>query len=47
VRNDIVRHSSKLNWGYYGSGPAQLAFALLMDALGHASSAGQLYQAFK
>jgi hypothetical protein len=47
VRNDLVRHSTALNWGYYGSGPAQLAFALMMDALGDAFTAGQFYQAFK
>jgi|SRR5215831_1452781 len=47
VRNDVVGHSTGFNWGYYGSGPAQLAFALLIDALGDAHTAGSLYQAFK
>jgi hypothetical protein len=47
IRNDLVRHAAALNWGYYGSGPAQLAFALLMDVFGDAFIAGQTYQAFK
>ena len=34
-------------WGYGGSGPAQLALALLVDALGDAELAEQHYQAFK
>jgi hypothetical protein len=47
VRNDLVRHSTALNWGYYGSGPAQLAFALLMDTLNDTFSACQLLHAFR
>jgi hypothetical protein len=32
----MVRHSpTGLNWGYGGSGPADLARSLLLDALGH------------
>ncbi len=34
-------------WGYSGSGPAQLALALLMDALGNAELALKHYQDFK
>jgi len=34
-------------WGYNGSGPAQLALALLMDALGDAELALKHYQDFK
>ncbi|MEO6035413.1 MAG: DUF6166 domain-containing protein [Verrucomicrobiota bacterium] len=34
-------------WGYGGSGPAQLALALLMDALGDAELALKHYQDFK
>ena len=34
-------------WGYGGSGPAQLALAILMHALGDADRALRLYQDFK
>lgn len=34
-------------WGYAGSGPAQLALAVLADHLGDAESALDLYQEFK
>lgn len=34
-------------WGYLGSGPAQLALALLLDALGEKERAVGLYQDFK
>ena len=30
---DISSHSSEFNWGYGGSGPAQLALALVYDAI--------------
>lgn len=35
------------NWGYCGSGPAQLALALLLDALGSKRAAEIWYQQFK
>lgn len=35
------------NWGYHGSGPAQLALAILLDATGDAERALDQYQAFK
>lgn len=35
------------NWGYGGSGPAQLALALLLDALRQRSAAVRWYQQFK
>lgn len=35
------------NWGYSGSGPAQLALALLLDAVGDAELAARHYQDFK
>jgi hypothetical protein len=35
------------NWGYGGSGPAQLALALLLDATGSAEVAERWYQWFK
>ena len=35
------------NWGYLGSGPAQLALALLLDAIGDEARSLALYQSFK
>ena len=44
-----VNHSpTGFCWGYYGSGPAQLAFAILLDHLnGDVDRAKSLYQDFK
>jgi Family of unknown function (DUF6166) len=48
LRLDLRNHSpTGFAWGYGGSGPAQLALALLADALGDDERALQLYQAFK
>ena len=49
-RNDLVNHSPNgFEWGYAGSGPAQLSFALLLDYLGdkRLEKAQKLYQRFK
>lgn len=47
-RNDLRNHSpTGFEWGYGGSGPAQLALALLADALQDDEAALSLYQAFK
>ena len=47
-RLDLVNHSpTGLEWGYGGSGPAQLALALLCDALEDDARAQDLYQDFK
>jgi hypothetical protein len=47
-RLDLRNHSpTGFEWGYGGSGPAQLALALLVDALGDAEEALTLYQPFK
>lgn len=47
-RNDLRNHSpTGVSWGYAGSGPAQLALALLADATGDDEIALQLYQEFK
>jgi hypothetical protein len=46
-RNDLASHSDGLNWGYCGSGPAQLAIALLADATGYEELAQYFYQKFK
>lgn len=47
-RLDIRNHSpSGFEWGYLGSGPAQLALAILADHLGDDHEAQMLYQRFK
>ncbi len=47
-RFDIRRHSpTGFEFGYGGSGPAQLALAILADALGDDELAQQHYQRFK
>ncbi|WP_423751857.1 DUF6166 domain-containing protein [Salinirarus marinus] len=44
----LVNHSpSGFEWGYGGSGPAQLALALLLDYTGDEAFALDHYQAFK
>jgi hypothetical protein len=46
-RNDVVNHSpGGFAWGHGGSGAAQLALAILCDAIGP-GQARLLYQAFK
>jgi hypothetical protein len=48
IRLDLENHSpTGFNWGYGGSGPAQLAIALLADALGNDLQAIRLHQSFK
>jgi hypothetical protein len=48
LRLDLWNHSpTGFNWGYGGSGPAQLALALLCDVLGDDREAVRLHQAFK
>ena len=47
-RLDLWNHSpSGFEWGYGGSGPAQLALALLADHLGDDDKAIKLHQDFK
>jgi hypothetical protein len=47
-RFDLRNHSPDgFNWGYGGSGPAQLALALLADALDDDERAQVIYQDFK
>jgi len=47
-RFDLKRHSPDgYNWGFGGSGPAQLALALVADALGDDERAQRVYQDFK
>lgn len=48
MRLDLRNHSpTGMNWGYAGSGPAQLALAILADALDDDTRALALYQRFK
>jgi hypothetical protein len=48
LRLDLDNHSpTGFEWGYAGSGPAQLALALLADALRDDADALQLHQCFK
>ena len=45
---DLWNHSpTGFEWGYAGSGPAQLALALLADALGNPEEASRYHQEFK
>lgn len=47
-RYDLVNHSPDgFEWGYGGSGPAQLSLALCADALGDGPKALRVYQYFK
>jgi hypothetical protein len=47
-RQDVVNHSpAGISWGYNGSGPAQCAFAILLDYLGDEQAARSQYQEFK
>lgn len=48
LRHDLRNHSPDgAEWGYSGSGPAQLALALLADATGDDDLAQRHYQRFK
>src|SRR5262249_47817253 len=47
-RFDLFNHSpTGFEWGYGGSGPAQLALAILADALGNDLDAMRLHQRYK
>lgn len=47
-RYDLRNHSPDgFEWGYGGSGPAQLALALVADATGDDELARKVYQKFK
>jgi Family of unknown function (DUF6166) len=48
LRTDLRNHSpTGFEWGYGGSGPAQLALALCADATGDDARALKVYQRFK
>ncbi len=42
----FVNHSSEFSWGYYGSGPSQLALAILLELYNSRIAMGS-YQHFK
>lgn len=45
---EVFNHSpTGFEWGYSGSGPAQLALALLLDVINDKATAIQLHQEFK
>lgn len=47
-RLDLAKHSpTGFEWGYGGSGPAQLALAILADVLGDDEKAARYHQWFK
>ncbi|HEY7328650.1 MAG TPA: DUF6166 domain-containing protein [Gemmataceae bacterium] len=46
-RHDLRQHSTEFNWGFGGSGPAQLALALAADVLGDDDRAQAVYQMVK
>jgi hypothetical protein len=48
LRLDLFNHSpTGFEWGYGGSGPAQLALAILADLTGDGALAVRLHQKFK
>jgi hypothetical protein len=47
LRHDLRKHSEAFEWGYGGSGPAQLALALAADVLGDDDKAQDIYQRLK
>lgn len=47
ARRDLFSHSHGYEWGYAGSGPAQLALAILAHALRDDERALRLHQQFK
>jgi hypothetical protein len=48
LRLEVFNHSpSGFEWGYLGSGPAQLALAILCDYLGEPQLAVRFYEEFK
>jgi Family of unknown function (DUF6166) len=47
-RLDLYNHSPDgFEWGYGGSGPAQLALAIIADHLGNGKKAFEIYHDFK
>ena len=47
ISRKLIDHSNEFNWSYGGSGPAQLALAILLDMWGDPHMALSHYQRFK
>jgi len=47
IRHDIAMKSEGFEWGYGGSGPAQLAIALIADACGRRHCTAAIYRRVK
>ena len=47
IRHDLCDHSKDFDWGYSGSGPAQLSFAILFNLFGNKEIAEILKGSFK
>lgn len=47
LSDDLRKHSTEVAWGYQGSGPSQLALALVRDATADTELAQRVYQEFK
>jgi hypothetical protein len=47
LRHDLRLHSAEFNWGYGGSGPAQLSLALAAEVTGDDEAAQDVYQQLK
>jgi hypothetical protein len=45
--DELRLHSAEFNWGYAGSGPAQLSLALAFEVLGNDEAAQDVYQQLK
>lgn len=45
--NEINHSPTGFEWGYYGSGPSQLAYAILRSYFGEREKAEELYTQFK
>ena len=46
-RTELFRHSGTFDWGYGGSGPAQLALAIIRDRIQSGERAVRIHQRFK
>lgn len=45
--NEVNHSPTGFEWGYYGSGPSQLAYAILRSYFGEREKAEELYTQFK
>lgn len=47
LKHEVSHSPAGMNWGYGGSGPADLALSILTDFLGDREKASRYYQDFK